>query len=50
MSIATWELTLPHTMFEIERRAARALHQVPTRPAPWSPARWLRAIARGTRA
>ncbi len=49
MNIATWELTLPHTMLEIERRAARALPRAPTRPARWSPARWLRALVRNAR-
>lgn len=49
MNIATRELTLPQTMFEIERRAARALHRAPTRPARWSPARWLSALVRDAR-
>jgi hypothetical protein len=43
MNIATYQLIVPNTIGEIERRAARALHDLPTRPAGWSPARWLRA-------
>lgn len=43
MNIATYQLIVPNTIDEIERRATRAMHAMPARPAGWSPARWLRA-------
>jgi hypothetical protein len=43
MNIATYELTIPHTIGEIERRANRVRHRMPARPARWSLGHWLRA-------
>lgn len=40
MTIAIAELTIPGTIAEIERNAARAIHVMPRRPARWSVRRW----------